>query len=275
MKKTEPEVAPEELARLKVLFALRRMASDVQNDVLSDGAVAARTGIDLSHPIKLPENITIDRRVLFSAFQKAADGQPISEIIDISGVKREMQVEIEEESAFLTYGNHRIRFPQAALLSADVEKRRTTADNILKNNTLTSQARKEFETITSKPDFSHSDFFAATTILLGSPESFANTLREVANGGTLSRTEIRPSELAHWENITARRLTSETLPEFVGQELAAERAARIALDPDVAVDMLSLTFGAPELVPLEAIRQIDSQVMTGSLLRLLDYADPL
>src|ERR1700692_941545 len=134
MKKTEPEITPEELARLKVVFALRRMAPEVQSDVLSDGAIAARAGIDLSHPIKLPEDITIDRRVLFSAFQKAADGKPVSEIVDISGVKRETKVEIEEENAFLTYGTHRIRFPLAALLSADVEKRRAAADIILKNN---------------------------------------------------------------------------------------------------------------------------------------------
>ena len=44
MKKTEPEITPEELARLKVVFALRRMAPEVQSDVLSDGAVAARAG---------------------------------------------------------------------------------------------------------------------------------------------------------------------------------------------------------------------------------------
>src|ERR1700738_4739783 len=95
MKKSEPEITPEELARLKVVFALRRMAPEVQSDVLSDGIVAARAGIELSHPIKLPEDVTIDRRALFSAFQKAADGAPVSEISDIDGVKREMKVEIE------------------------------------------------------------------------------------------------------------------------------------------------------------------------------------
>lgn len=274
MTKTEPEITPEELARLKVVFALRRMAPEVQSDVLSDGIVAARAGIDLSHPIKLPEDIVIDRRVLFSAFQKAADGQPVLEMVDTSGAKREMQVEIEEESAFLTYGKHRIRFPQGALLSAAVEKRRMAAAIVLKNNTLTMQARNEFEAIISKPEFSHSDFFAATKILLGSPESFADTLREVAKVGTLSKNDFIPSEIAHWENITAKRLDSKTLPEFIEQELAAERAARVALDAGVAIDVLSLTFGGPELVPLEAMRQIDPETMMVSIRRLLHYADP-
>ncbi|MCK1474156.1 hypothetical protein IVB27_04845 [Bradyrhizobium sp. 197] len=274
MAKTEPEIAPEELARLKIVFALRRMAPELQSDVLSDGIVAARAGIALSHPIKLPNDITIERGILFSAFQKAADGQSISEIVDINGAKREMQVEIEEESAFLTYGKHRIRFPQGALHSASVEKRRMAAEIILKNNTLTVQARNEFKAIISKRGFSHSDFFAATTILLGSPESFADTLREVANKGTLSKADFIPSEIAHWENITAKCRTSKTLPEFIEQELAAERAARIALDAGVAIDVLSLTFGGPELVPLELMGQIDPEIMMASLRRLLDYADP-
>ena len=265
MKMTKPEITPEELARLKVIFALRRMAPEVQSDVLSDGIVAARAGIDLSHPINLPEDIVIDRRVLFSAFQKAADGQPVLEMVDTSGAKREMQVEIEEESAFLTYGTHRIRFPQGALLSAAVEKRRTAAAIVLKKNTLTMQTREEFEAIISKPEFSHSDFLATTKILLGSPESFADTLREVAESGTLSKTDFIPSEIAHWENITAKRLASKTLPEFIKQELAAERAARVALDAGVAIDVLSLTFGGPELVPLEIMRQIDPETMMVSI----------
>jgi hypothetical protein len=274
-KKSDLNVAPEELARLRVTVALRRMSRELQSDVLSNGAVAARTGINISHPMKLPEGMTVDRRALFSAFQKAADGEAVLEISDIEGVNREMKVEVEGESAFLTYKMHRVRFPHAALLSANVEKRRAVGEIVLKNNTLTMQARTEFCRIISKTDFSHSDFFAATTILLGSPESFANSLREVAKEGTLSKADFLPSEIAHWENITARHLTSDVLSDFIGQELAVERASRISLDPDVAVDVLSLTFGGPELVPLEAMRQIAPDTLLTSLKRLLDYADPL
>src|SRR3954451_21516444 len=139
MKKTELDIKPEQLARLKVSFALRRMAPEVQSDVLTGGLIAARSGIKLSHPIKLPEDITIDRATLFSAFQKTADGISVSEITDIGGVKRTVQVQIEGESAVLSYGSNSIRFPQAALLSSDVEKRRAAADIILKNNSLTLQ----------------------------------------------------------------------------------------------------------------------------------------
>jgi hypothetical protein len=275
MKKTDLDIAPEQLALFRVNFALRRMAPEVQSDVLLDGTIAARTGITLSHPIKLPENVVVDRTALFSAFQQAADGVSISEITDIDGIKHTIKVEIEGESAVLNYGTHNIRFPQATLLSSNIEKRRAAAEIILKNNSLTVQARRELDAIIGKADFSHRDFFAATTILSGSPESFATALRDVANKGTLSKTDFLPSESAYWENITARRLDSESLPDFIRLELATERAARIALDPDAAVDLISLTFGGPELVPFEAIRLIEPDTLLASFRRLLNYTDPL
>jgi hypothetical protein len=274
MKKTELDIKPEQLARLKVSFALRRMAPEVQSDVLTGGLIAARSGIKLSHPIKLPEDITIDRATLFSAFQKTADGISVSEITDIGGVKRTVQVQIEGESAVLSYGSNSIRFPQAALLSSDVEKRRAAADIILKNNSLTLQAREEFNAIISNANFSHEDFFEATSILSSSPESFAAALRDIANKGTLSKADFLPSEGAYWENITAKRLHSETLQEFIGQELANERATRIALDLEAALNTISLTFGGPELVPSGTMRQIEPDRLLVSLRRLLEYADP-
>jgi hypothetical protein len=155
------EIDPKELAQLHLMFALRRMAPAMQNDVLSDGMVAARAGIDLSHPIKLLEGITLERKLLFSAFQRAADHEPIPDLIDAAGVKHDIRVEIEGESAFLTYGTHRIRFAQGALLSADPDRRLAAGARCLANNTLTAQARQEFIEIVDKPSFSHDDFFAA------------------------------------------------------------------------------------------------------------------
>src|SRR3984893_2389205 len=98
------EIDPKELAQLRVMFALRRMAPAMQNAGLSHGMVAARAGIDLSHPIELPEGITLERKLLFSAFQRAADHEPIPDLIDAAGVEHDIRVEIEGESAFLTYG---------------------------------------------------------------------------------------------------------------------------------------------------------------------------
>jgi hypothetical protein len=268
------ESDPKKLAQLRLTFALRRMAPEMQNDVLSDGKVAARAGIDLSHPIKLPEGITLERKLIFLAFQRAADHEPIPDLIDTAGVKHNIHVEIEGESAFLTYGTHRIRFAQGALLSANPDRRFAAGARCLANNTLTAQARQEFIEIVGKPGFSHDEFFAASYILAGAPENFADSLREAAKKGTLSKNDFLPKETAHWDNITATRIGSESLRDFIAQELSGERAARVAHDPSVAVNLISLTFAAPELVPLEAMRAIDAETLLPAVRQLMEYTDP-
>jgi hypothetical protein len=275
MPKIDPkDIPPQELARLRATFALRRLSTEVQNAVLSDGVIAARLGIDLSHPVRLPGDITVDRSVLFSAFQHASDSQTIPEIFDTKGVKQDVRVGIEGDGAVLIYGPHRVSFAQATLLSANPSRRKETAAQIARNFTLTIQARAEFDTIIAKSPQTHDDFFAACNILLAAPEPFADALRATANKGTIAISDFLPDDAAHWENVTAKRLHSESMSDFVEHELAAERAARIGLDPGVAVDVLSLTFTATELVPLEALREIDSDTLLQSLRRLLDVPDP-
>jgi hypothetical protein len=102
----------------------------------------------------------------------------------------------------------------------------------------------------------------------------ADSLREAAKKGALSKDDFLPEETAHWDNITATRTGSESLPDFIAQELSGERAARMAHDPSVAVNLISLTFAAPELVPLEAMRAIDAETLLPVVRRLMEYTDP-
>ncbi|WP_316225199.1 MULTISPECIES: hypothetical protein [unclassified Bradyrhizobium] len=269
------DLTPEELTRFRVTFALGRLSKELQSDVLADGAIEEQIGIAVSTPINLPEDIVIDRKNLFSAFQKAADGEPIPDIVDSDGIKREIKVEVQNEMAIASYGAHRIAFPQATLLSADLERRKRALANILKTSSLTAQAREQLQSLISKPEYSHADFFAARKILGGAPEHFATALREVANKGSLSRSDFLPSETAHWENLTARQVTAHTLVEFVNSELATERGARLAEDdPKDAIDVISLTFGGPELTPLEAMRALKPDDLLTGLKHLLQFPDP-
>ncbi|WP_407193766.1 hypothetical protein [Bradyrhizobium sp. STM 3566] len=268
------DIPPAELARYRTTFALRRLSTDVQSAVLSDGIIAARMDINLSHPVRLPEDITVDRTVLFAAFQCAADGEPIPDIFDIGGVKRDIDLEIVGDAAVLTYGTHRVSFPQAILLSANPSRRGEAAAQLARRFTLSMQSREQFERIVARTPYTHDDFFDACNILLSAPEPFADALKDAAKIGTLAISNFLPDHDAYWENITARRLASETMAEFATNELAAERAAIIRLDPVVAVDVMSLTFSAYELVPLDALRAIDSDRLLQSLRRLLSVPDP-
>jgi hypothetical protein len=83
----------------KVLTDAARLSKELQSDVLADGAIAEQAGIAVSTPIDLPEGIVLDRKNLFSAFQKAADGESIPDIVDIDGVKREIKIEVQNEMA--------------------------------------------------------------------------------------------------------------------------------------------------------------------------------
>lgn len=129
---SRPDITPEELAKFRVTFALGRLSKELQSDVLADGAIAEQVGIAVSNPINLPEGVVLDRRNFFSAFQKAADGEPIQDVVDVEGVRREMKIEVQNEVAIASYGAHRIAFPQAALLSANPERRQQILAAILK-----------------------------------------------------------------------------------------------------------------------------------------------
>jgi len=110
--------------------------------------------------------------------------------------------------------------------------------------------------------------------LSSAAEPFADALKNVAKTGTLAISNFLPDHDSYWENITAKRIASETMSEYVTNELAAERAARISCDPVMAVDVMSLTFGAYELVPLDTLRSIDPDSLLQSLRRLLSVPDP-
>ena len=257
------------------------MAPDLQSQVLADGAIVQRTGISVSNPVHLPDGIVLERHNLFAAFQKAVDGEPVPAIKDIEGVERDITLEVKDGTGILTYGSNRVAFPQAGLLSKRRETRQQLVADILKKNTLTLHACDRLQTTIEKPDYSEGDFFDARAILIAAPEAFATGLREKASKKVgdeelvqLIQQDFLPSETSHWDNLTAKRVAAENLAEFIDQELARERTARIADDPRAAVDVLSLTFTSPELVPLDAMRAIAADDLLAGLQRLVEISDP-
>ncbi|MGY4290621.1 hypothetical protein ACVWXO_009887 [Bradyrhizobium sp. LM2.7] len=253
---------------------MRRVGAELQSDVLFDGTVARQTGISVSSTIKLPDDLTLDRKTLFTAFQKTADNEPVPEWRDSEGLHRDIQIEMDTESAYLLYGKNRVGFPHAALLAAKPERRQQALTQILKSCTLTKAENAKLCAIIARPDYGQDGFFAARQILAGAPESFATSLREAASKGTLSRTDFLPSQTTHWENLIARRLSSELLSEFATNELAVQRKAHFAGELTGAFDIVSLTFGDPELVPVETLRSFGAEEVIAALRHLLQFNDP-
>jgi hypothetical protein len=270
-----PKIDPVRLARFRALFALQRLSPAMQNDVLSDGAIAKHIKLSLSHPVKLGSVATVDRPKLFELFQKAADGQALpAEIEGASGAKHPIQVAIDGDATVVTIAQNAIRFPLAALLTSNPQKRRALGAECILRHTLTVENRRAFAALVGKEDFSDDDFFAANLILGASPESFAADLHQKAETGQLSKADFLPKRDDYWNNLSAARAESTTLKDFIANELTTEREALIAREPPAALETISLSFAAPELVPIELLRKLDVGTALDAIRRLTEAGDP-
>ncbi|SED26053.1 hypothetical protein SAMN05519104_3163 [Rhizobiales bacterium GAS188] len=270
-----PKIDPASLARFRALFTLQRLSPALQSDVLSDGAIAKQLKLSVSHPITLAGSVILDRPRLFELFQKAADGQELPATIeDTKGEKHPIHVEIEGDAAIVTLAQNAIRFPQAALFTSNAEKRKAMAATSLTQHILTIKNRRAFEALVGKKDFEAADFFAASLILASSPNTFAADLAQVAKAGQLSKADFLPKQDDYWNNLTAACAQSATLKDFIENELAAEREDLIARDPHGALDVISISFAAPELIPAELLNELDDDTAFNAVLRLTESGDP-
>lgn len=269
----EPE--PEALPRIRALFALRKFSSAVQSDVLADGTIAARFDVPVSQPAQLSDELTIHRPLLLSAFQKAADGEPLPTFIDDGGNPLDVNVIIEGHAAIISYQDKRWRFPYAAFCSSQPSRRLALLDQYLSQHTLVIVQRTRLKTLLAQQNYSDRDFMAAIGLLSASPESFAASLREKASAGQFSMSDILSRPLEYWDNLTATLVGSATLADFISHELAEERRARIAQDPARALVMISLTFGSPPLVPRDLFKDVPPQSLHDGVDRLVKQDDPL
>lgn len=265
---------PEDLPRIRAFFSLRKFSRAVQSDVLADGTIAAHFNIPVSQPAQLSEELTIDRTLLLSAFQKAADGEPLPAIVDDDGNSLDVKITIDADAAVIAYRDKHWRFPYAAFRSSDPSRRLATLARYLAQHTLANVERAQLEALLAQQDYSDRDFLTAVTLLSASPESFATGLRQKASTGQFSMNDLLPHQLQYWNNLTAPTATSATLKEFIPAELGEERSARIRCNPAHALVMMALTFGSPNLVPRELFKDIPPEPMLEGIDRLAKSDDP-
>ncbi len=265
---------PKDLPRIGALFALRKFSSAVQSDVLADGTIAARFDVPVSQPAQLSDELTIQRPLLLSAFQKVADGEPLPPFADDRGNALDLKVTIEGHAAVIVYQDKRWRFPYAAFCSLHPSRRLAILDQYLSQHTLAIAQRTRLKTLLAHQDYSDRDFMTAIGLLSASPESFAASLHEKASAGQFSMYDVLSRPLEYWDNLTATLVSSGTLAKFISHELAEERRARIAQDPARALVMISLTFGSPPLVPRDLFKDVPPESLFDGVDRLAKLDDP-
>jgi hypothetical protein len=96
--------------------------------------------------------------------------------------------------------------------------------------------------------------------------------RLAATGRTGIR-ELIPDDIRYWDNLIGPHQNSSTLAEFISNEVAAERERRLAADPIRAMQLISLTFPAPALVPLARLQDIGVTTFTGMISNTIEFDD--
>jgi hypothetical protein len=253
----------EDQSRVRALFALQALPSLVQGEVLGDGTIQSQFRLTVTRPVKLTDRAVVPQQDLFAAFERAATATPAVVPILYDGTPLDCTVSIEADgSAVLQLPEQRLRFSYAALLTDEREGRLKSLKTILAAHTLTQQHIAELCRVAGLEHFTHDDFLATVERLDSSPEAFARGLAErLQQKEGVQESHLLPQDVRHWDNLTATHERSPTLAEFSATELAVERRARIAADAAHGFRSMALTFGAPELVPKEWLRELDLETV--------------
>jgi hypothetical protein len=243
--------------RLRALFALRELSEKLQSDVLNDPVTAKLWDISTQRNMRLTADHTVQMNSLFSIFRAAADGKKIPQLIDSNNKKHKIKASIDPNgTGILQIGKHRIRFPHVLLMSGSSKTRLQHFKRILDSAIIHRGLKDELRHIAAHKDYGVDEFIEITKALSSSPDAFQMHLSENASRRRLALRDILPDDHRYWDNLTAPIAASDTLTEFIANELASERAERVAKNPILAFQYIALTFSAPALVPFNLFRAL-------------------
>jgi hypothetical protein len=246
--------------RVRALFALDKLSTQLQRGVLDDSATTTLWDIPTRRMMRLTPDLTVQSNSVFSIFRAAADGKRIPPLVDEKNRKRKAKASIDPRgTGFLELRKHRIRFLHVRLMSGSPEVRLSELERILGSLTLHARLQGELRRIVVRSDYEFDEFITITRALSSAPEEFQIRLSEKASMMRVASSDLLPEDQRHWKNLTAPIRTSTTLTEFIANELAAEHAARLATDPILGFRSIALTCSAPTLVPFEVFGSVDKQ----------------
>jgi hypothetical protein len=255
--------------RVRALFALRELSEKLQSDVLNDSATVKLWDISTQRNMALTTDLTVQMNSLFSIFRAAADGKKIPRLIDSNNKKHRTKASIDRDgTGILQIDKHRIRFPHVLLMSGSPKTRLQYLQRFLESLTIHRDLMDELRHIAGQKHYSVDEFVALTQTLSTSPDEFHTQLSEKASMRRIALSDVLPDDHRHWDNLVAPLAGSGMLTEFIANELALERAARVTRNPISAFRYIALTFSAPALVPFDLFRTLDKKIKR----RLLEEA---
>lgn len=162
-------------------------------------------------------------------------------------------------------------FAHIQLLSKDGVQRLVHLERELKRHSLAAVYEGELRIAASASELDNDQFLRIVGALGTSQEGFLASV--VARGQELTNADLLPGDRRHWENLIAPLGGSTNLQEFLENELASERGRRIVADPVRAMRTLSLSFCAPNLVPLAAFRELAADYVLKAIEGVVDSPD--
>ena len=266
----QPKITP----RMRALFALGKLSPDLQSDVLADGMIEARWGIQVKQSMPLGQGVSVSRANLFSIFRACVDGVEVPDLIDDSGKRLDAKASLGDNGSILIdLPGQQMKFTHAILLSSNSVRRLDALDKIFRQLTLSHEEQDRLREIAQKPNYSDADFIAIAKSLSSSLEEFVGRLQAKVNVRQVSRRDILPDEPQHWINLTATRVSSDTLTRFIDHELLDERKARFAMNGALAFRTIALTFSSPGLVPHALFDAVDTDTMIAALEDACTFSD--
>lgn len=271
--KTVAKALPD-LSRLRAVFALSKLESQLSSDVIADGAIATKFDIPTHRPANLGSEVTVHQERLLEAFRDVLAGKRVTSIVDERGKRLKVKIAITDNgTARIVVNKKGFAFTHAGLLSPDRDNRRALLDRYLRERSLASSSVDELRSLVSKQEMTYDDFAIAISTISGSPESFLQTIKSKLTSRDLSNADLLPADKRHWDNLVAPWRNSETLEKFLRLEWEEQRVRAFHENPTGAFFVSSLSWCAPNLVPIETIRALPTDVTLNLLERVSTLPD--
>jgi hypothetical protein len=275
-----PTVEPEpDLARLRPLFVLEKLSWRLRSDVLAGGSIISACGFPAKRPAQLTGDIVVNRDELFATFRNASKIPVTCQLHDLNDALIDATISIDEDgSGTIEIAGKKMRFPWVTLLSSDADKRAAQLDQFLHRYPLSDGDATSLRALVARPDFSDDDFRSAATLFESSPENFterlADKVRRQEGENHIAPVDVLPDDDRYWNHLLPPIAGSTTLADYVGQELNAVWRDGLEADPVRTLQLLSITFAAPELVPFSSLQGLDADAAANTIEVVAKVEDP-
>jgi hypothetical protein len=263
-----PAARPIDLPRLRALFSLRKLSTQFQSDVMSDGTISEKYNIPAHRAAHLGPKVSLNQEQLLETFRRILAGKKVAPLVDDNGKTIRATITFDSNgTAQVKVGDAGFSFSNAGLLSPDPKQRLAYLEVALKERTLASMHADALRSKVQRAPLSDDEFLSVIKVLLTAQESFLHSVKAKIAARNLTNSDLLPDNAQYWDNLIAPCADSRDLRDFLANECQAERSRLIGSGTARAFLAMSLSFCAPALVPIDIFKNAAPDEMLQTLER--------